>query len=327
MDMSYGAAFLEEAPDAYERLLLDAMVGDPTLFIRSDEVDQAWQIVDPILERLGRTGRCRWPATRPGRGDPARPTSSSSGTGASGGRRSGRHLGRPGRPPERRGRAPSPTCATSRSSTNAARTAVMTLVAVVPGDEQAYAATRALRALGRPPPGPDRAPAPRPRPGGHPRRPGRPVRRRRRRPPGQLRGGHPVRRAARRPTTSTRWSRPSPCPTCRCAVWYVGAVPEPTDPLLSVATAVLIDSRDAAGTGRLRDLLELARRRTVVDLSWIRLQPVAGAAGRAVRAGRSPAVAGSRSSRSRSAARSVPASCSAAGWPAQLRLAPRPGRT
>ena len=49
MDMSYGAAFLEEAPDAYERLLLDAMVGDPTLFIRSDEVDQAWQIVEPIL--------------------------------------------------------------------------------------------------------------------------------------------------------------------------------------------------------------------------------------------------------------------------------------
>jgi glucose-6-phosphate 1-dehydrogenase len=50
MDMSYGAAFIEEPPDAYERVLLDAMVGDPTLFIRSDEVDQAWQIVDPILE-------------------------------------------------------------------------------------------------------------------------------------------------------------------------------------------------------------------------------------------------------------------------------------
>jgi glucose-6-phosphate 1-dehydrogenase len=49
MDMSYGASFLEEPPDAYERLLLDAMVGDPTLFIRSDEVDQAWQIVQPIL--------------------------------------------------------------------------------------------------------------------------------------------------------------------------------------------------------------------------------------------------------------------------------------
>jgi glucose-6-phosphate 1-dehydrogenase len=50
MDFSYGAAFLEETPEAYERLLLDAMIGDPTLFIRTDEVEQAWRIVDPILE-------------------------------------------------------------------------------------------------------------------------------------------------------------------------------------------------------------------------------------------------------------------------------------
>ena len=50
MDFSYGAAFLEETPDAYERLLLDAMVGDPTLFIRADEVDQAWRLVQPILD-------------------------------------------------------------------------------------------------------------------------------------------------------------------------------------------------------------------------------------------------------------------------------------
>ena len=49
MDFSYGAAFIEETPEAYERLLLDALVGDPTLFIRSDEVEQAWRIVDPIL--------------------------------------------------------------------------------------------------------------------------------------------------------------------------------------------------------------------------------------------------------------------------------------
>ena len=50
MDFSYGAAFLEEPPDAYERLLLDAMVGDPTLFIRSDEVDTAWSVVQPLLD-------------------------------------------------------------------------------------------------------------------------------------------------------------------------------------------------------------------------------------------------------------------------------------
>lgn len=49
MDFSYGAAFLEETPEAYERLLLDALVGDPTLFIRTDEVAQAWRICDPVL--------------------------------------------------------------------------------------------------------------------------------------------------------------------------------------------------------------------------------------------------------------------------------------
>ena len=50
MDFSYGAAFIEEPPDAYERLLLDAMVGDPTLFIRSDEVDTAWGVVQPLQD-------------------------------------------------------------------------------------------------------------------------------------------------------------------------------------------------------------------------------------------------------------------------------------
>jgi glucose-6-phosphate 1-dehydrogenase len=49
MDFFYGAAFLEETPEAYERLLLDALVGDQTLFIRADEVERAWRIVDPIL--------------------------------------------------------------------------------------------------------------------------------------------------------------------------------------------------------------------------------------------------------------------------------------
>ena len=56
MDFSYGAAFLEEPPEAYERLLLDAMVGDPTLFIRSDEVEQAWRIVAADPRRPGSSG-------------------------------------------------------------------------------------------------------------------------------------------------------------------------------------------------------------------------------------------------------------------------------
>ncbi|HEX3621059.1 MAG TPA: glucose-6-phosphate dehydrogenase [Acidimicrobiales bacterium] len=50
MDFFYGAAFLEETPEAYERLLLDALLGDPTLFIRSDEVAQAWRIVEPVID-------------------------------------------------------------------------------------------------------------------------------------------------------------------------------------------------------------------------------------------------------------------------------------
>ncbi|MFO0014869.1 MAG: glucose-6-phosphate dehydrogenase, partial [Planctomycetota bacterium] len=39
----------KEPPDAYQRLLLDAMLGDPGLFARSDEVEQSWQIIDPII--------------------------------------------------------------------------------------------------------------------------------------------------------------------------------------------------------------------------------------------------------------------------------------
>lgn len=64
MDFSYGGAFLEQTPDAYERLLLDAMVGDATLFIRSDEVDQAWRIVKPVQDAFasGELPLCRYPA-------------------------------------------------------------------------------------------------------------------------------------------------------------------------------------------------------------------------------------------------------------------------
>ncbi|MFL5990826.1 MAG: glucose-6-phosphate dehydrogenase, partial [Rubrobacteraceae bacterium] len=49
MDLLYGTAFLEEAPDAYQRLLLDLMLGDPTLFIRADEAEDAWAILEPVM--------------------------------------------------------------------------------------------------------------------------------------------------------------------------------------------------------------------------------------------------------------------------------------
>ena len=50
MDFSYAEAFPGQQADGYERLLHDAMIGDATLFIRTDEVEQAWQIVDPFLD-------------------------------------------------------------------------------------------------------------------------------------------------------------------------------------------------------------------------------------------------------------------------------------
>ncbi|HEY8737686.1 MAG TPA: glucose-6-phosphate dehydrogenase [Candidatus Dormibacteraeota bacterium] len=46
MDFFYGSSFLVESPDAYERLVLDCMLGDPTLFAREDEVEHAWALVD-----------------------------------------------------------------------------------------------------------------------------------------------------------------------------------------------------------------------------------------------------------------------------------------
>jgi glucose-6-phosphate 1-dehydrogenase len=50
MDFQYMTSFLVEAPEAYERLLLDCMIGDPTLFTRADEVEAAWTLIDPIEE-------------------------------------------------------------------------------------------------------------------------------------------------------------------------------------------------------------------------------------------------------------------------------------
>jgi glucose-6-phosphate 1-dehydrogenase len=51
MDFRYAGRWERGLPDAYERLLLDALIGDSTLFARSDEVESAWAIVDPVLQR------------------------------------------------------------------------------------------------------------------------------------------------------------------------------------------------------------------------------------------------------------------------------------
>ncbi len=49
MDFGYGHAFTESSPEAYERLLLDVLLGDPPLFPRHEEVELAWRILDPVL--------------------------------------------------------------------------------------------------------------------------------------------------------------------------------------------------------------------------------------------------------------------------------------
>jgi glucose-6-phosphate 1-dehydrogenase len=48
MDFAYGESFTESSPEAYERLLLDVLIGDPPLFPRQEEVELSWKILDPI---------------------------------------------------------------------------------------------------------------------------------------------------------------------------------------------------------------------------------------------------------------------------------------
>ncbi len=50
MEFLYGSAFMSQSPEAYERLILDAMRGEATLFTRADEVIAQWSIIDPILK-------------------------------------------------------------------------------------------------------------------------------------------------------------------------------------------------------------------------------------------------------------------------------------
>jgi glucose-6-phosphate 1-dehydrogenase len=54
MDFAYGSSFLTDAPEAYETLILDAMLGDASLFTRADEVEAAWSLVTPVTEAWAR---------------------------------------------------------------------------------------------------------------------------------------------------------------------------------------------------------------------------------------------------------------------------------
>ncbi|MBO9520936.1 MAG: glucose-6-phosphate dehydrogenase [Nocardioidaceae bacterium] len=57
MDFAYGGSFTEASPEAYERLILDVLLGDPPLFPQHEEVEQSWKILDPILDHWARKGR------------------------------------------------------------------------------------------------------------------------------------------------------------------------------------------------------------------------------------------------------------------------------
>ena len=74
MDFAYGAAFGGAGADAYERLILDAMLGDQTLFARRDEVETAWNLIDPIEQPGPPKSSPIFPSTKPAPGDRTKPT-------------------------------------------------------------------------------------------------------------------------------------------------------------------------------------------------------------------------------------------------------------
>jgi glucose-6-phosphate 1-dehydrogenase len=57
MDFGYGHAFTEASPEAYERLILDVLLGDPPLFPRHEEVELSWKILDPIVSHWEKKGK------------------------------------------------------------------------------------------------------------------------------------------------------------------------------------------------------------------------------------------------------------------------------
>jgi len=57
MDFGYGHSFTESSPEAYERLILDVLLGDPPLFPRHEEVELSWRILDPITEFWASKGK------------------------------------------------------------------------------------------------------------------------------------------------------------------------------------------------------------------------------------------------------------------------------
>ena len=57
MDFQYGGSFTESSPEAYERLILDVLLGEPPLFPRHEEVELSWKILDPVIEYWSEHGK------------------------------------------------------------------------------------------------------------------------------------------------------------------------------------------------------------------------------------------------------------------------------
>jgi glucose-6-phosphate 1-dehydrogenase len=57
MDFAYGESFTENSPEAYERLLLDVLIGDPPLFPRHQEVELSWEVLDPVEDFWASSGK------------------------------------------------------------------------------------------------------------------------------------------------------------------------------------------------------------------------------------------------------------------------------
>ena len=86
MEFNYSSSFGSTSPEAYERLMLDVMAGDATLFMRRDAVEAAWKFVMPILEPGSRAASVICRSTSAAPGAPSRPIASSWPTAAPGGR-------------------------------------------------------------------------------------------------------------------------------------------------------------------------------------------------------------------------------------------------
>ncbi len=71
MDFRYSSTFGASSPEAYERLLLDVMIGDATLFMRRDSVEASWRFVDADSRALGRADRTALPTYAAGDWGPA----------------------------------------------------------------------------------------------------------------------------------------------------------------------------------------------------------------------------------------------------------------